>query len=1135
MKHKKCLIQKCSLTLMAFLACITVSFAQISGTVKDANGEPVIGASVIQKGTTKGVVTDINGIFNINVEPGTMLRFSSIGYNDIEETAVAGMSVTMEEGAQSIDDVVVTALGVTKQARSVGYATTRVSTDEMLRTNTINPVNALQGKVAGLNIQAVGSSGVTSSSAITIRGAKSGTKNNSPIWVIDGIVLQEGIKDFGAGTDWGSQLKNLNPDDYESVTVLKGAAATALYGSRGANGAIVIVSKGGRFGKKGFGVELSQTLETQMVYAPPMQLQNVYGAGRPSSGYESDFMGDGSIAKTYTSLGPKMEGQLKDQYFLGGKTTAFSPQPNNWKALFKPGLFSNTNIAINGGNDKASFRLSYSYTDNKGVIKSNEFNRHAISFKTIAQLNKIFSVESGFNYAFSRAQNGASQGPWDWGNNVGMLISYYMPRNLDVQSLRNNYRDKVTNKVNTNPNSLYSELMDYFHKQDYNRDIRSEQSLLAYANLKAQFAPWLDASIKGNYNLYHVATEKKEYGTGDYFEGGGSYSRGGNMNGSYNFLSTLHSGFKVLNDDLTVDLLLANEIYGNTQSESWSKSTKGGFVTPAFFAFSNSKETIIPNYSYTPRNQMTVGLSGVINLGYKEQIFLELTGRNDWLSTLTYPVYVANAKPNHSVFYPSVNASWIFNETFGLPSWMSLGKLRASWAQVGLGTSAYQTTQGYGVFNQYSGYDEERNSVLIANPNLGTLYNSSLKPEIQQSIEIGTDLRFFQERLNFDFAYYKTNTYNQILTLSSVSESGANSALINAGNIQNQGIEIQIDGDVLRNKDLRWSIGGNFTLNRGKVISLHPDIKELEFFADGYDAGPSIRAYEGGAFGVITTPKNNGGYGGYLMKYNNPNDASDPRNGKPLLSYWGTIGNPNKVNQYGWVQDGDKPGEAEIRKVIGKVEADFLWALNTTLSYKGIDLYIQIDSRVGGQYFSNAYKYASSRGSLLSSLEGRDKEHGGLERINYKGEKVYDGIMLDAVFDEGTMAPSKADPTQTVDVSGMTYKDAVEKNIIEPMKAEAYYQTLGWGMPSELAIMNNTWVALREISLGWRIPEIWTSKIGIQYLRISFSALNVGYLYNGLKDKLNPESIHTNNPLTPYDIGGVPYSRRFSFGLNLKF
>lgn len=1140
MKNKKHFLMKGFLTLFLSISVLTV-FGQnltVRGTVTDEKNEPIIGASVVVVGVVgQGTVTNVDGKFTLpNVPAKGKLRITNMGMQP-QELSVNGqttINVVMKEDAKALDEVTITAFGIPKQDRSVGYATSKVSTAEIERINVINPVNAIQGKVAGVNINVGGASGITSSSSITIRGAKSLEKNSSPIWVVDGIIIQEPITGTLNGTDWGSQLKNLNPADYESVTVLKGAAATALYGSRGANGAIVIVSKGGKFGKKGLGVEVSQILETTDIYKSPIAFQNIYGAGAPNNGYEGGFLADGSLQKSSTSFGPKMDGSIIDQYMPDGKKTPFVSHPDNWKALYKSGFNTTTNVAVNGGGEKSSFRLSYSFMDNNGVFKRNEFTRHALSFKGLTELNNVFSLEAGINYAFSTAQNGANQGGWNWGANAAMMSTYYSPRNMDIATYQDMYRDPATQAVETT--TPWGTLRGYLHTRDMNLYQRFENSLLSNITLKAKIAPWLTGSIKGNYNYYGISTLTKEYGTGINYgpSGSGKYGRGGNISGAYNFLAMLQSygnQIKLGGEKITLDAIIAAELYGNTESHSWSKETAGGLDLPGVFAFSNSKNTIVPTFNYTPRNNEAFGLSAILNLSWRDQLFLEITGRNDWMSTLTYPTYAVGGQNNYTVFYPSTNLSWVFTETFKMPEWFSFGKLRASIARAGMGTVAYATTEGFGVFAQSSQYDANRNSVLVANPNINTAWNRDLKPEIQQSVELGADLRFFKERLTLDFAYYKTNTFNQIIVVPTVAESGFQNARINAGNIQNQGVEIQLEGTPIRTKDFRWTIGSNFTLNRGKIIKLNEYVKERQFLGQ-YDAGPEIWAFEGGDFGVLTTSYGSP-YGAAIYRFNNDKDANDPRNGKPVISYWGNYGSPNAVVAYGYVNNIDKG--IKDRVVLGKVEPDFLLSFTTSLSYKNFDFYSLIDGRVGGKYFSNTYKYASSRGVLLSSLNGRDKEHGGLPRVNYKGETVYDAINLDAVFDEGEQAPLASDPTKKIDVGGLTYADALKKGIMPMMASTYYWANLGWGMPAELGLQDNTWFSLREITLGYRLPESICKKFGANYFRIGLTARNVVYLVNKLTDGLNPEAISSNNPLTPMDIGGVPFARTYSLNLTLKF
>ena len=1127
-----------SLLFVMGIVCQTIQAQtkSVSGTVTDRTGVPLPGVSVVVKNTTRGVSSDFDGKYQLEAKQGETLVFSYVGFTtqEVKVGTSSTINVTLNEDTQQLDEVVVTALGVTKQARSVGYATTKVQTQEIERINVINPVNALQGKVAGVSINSTGASGVTSSSGITIRGAKSIDKNNSPIFVIDGMVIQEPVTGALSGTDWGSQLKNLNPADYESITVLKGAAATALYGSRGANGAIVIVSKGGKYGKKGLGIEISNAVEMANVYKSPIEFQNIYGAGHPGNGYEGGFLADGSLQQTAVSFGPKMDGTLVNQHLPNGEATPFVAHPDNWKALYQSPINLNYNIAINGGGETSSFRLSYSHTDNNGVFVRNNFNRNTVSFKGLMKLNDIFSVEAGLNYAFSKAQNGANQGAWNWGGNLAMMSTYYTPRNFDLAAYQSMYRDPTTKAVETT--TPWGTLRGYLHNRDMNLSQRKENSMLTNLTLRAEIAPWLTASVKGNYNYYGISTLGETYGTGaDYGPTGtGSYSRGGSNSGSYNVLGMLQSNnntIKIGGEEVTLDAIIAAEVYGNTESHSWSKSTSGGLVVPAVFAFSNSVSTIIPSYTYTPRNNQTFGISGILNLGWRDMLFLEVTARNDWMSTLTYPSYMQQGKNNYSVFYPSINSSFVFTEAFDLPEWFSFGKVRASWARVGMGTSAYATTRGFGVFSQSSQYDPDRISVLVANPNLGVAWNNDLKPEIQQSIELGTDLRFFDERVNLDFAYYKTNTRNQILSIEAVTEAGASTQLINAGNIQNQGVELRLEGTPIKTKDFRWTIGANFTKNRGKIKSLHPNVKEWRLLGQ-YDAGPEIWAFEGGDYGVITTAYGSA-YGSAIYRFNNESDPNDYRNGKPVISYWGAAGSPNRAYVYGYTTNYDKGIYDRVK--LGKVEADFYLSIDASFSYKNFDVYALLDGRFGGQFFSNTYKYASSRGVLKSSLQGRDIEHGGIERVNYLGETVNDAIMLDAVFDEGATAPLQSDPSTRIDVAGLTYAEALEKGIA-PMMASSYYAyNFGWGSPAELSLQDNTWMMLREVTIGYRLPEDICRKFGANYLRLGVTARNLGYVINKLKDGLNPESISNNNPLTPIDIGGVPYYRTYAFNITLRF
>ena len=1066
--------------------------------------------------------------------------------------------------------------------------------DALARTNTISPINALQGKVAGLNVGVSGSSGLTSTPMVTLRGAKSLDKNNSPIYVIDGIVMEN---EYGTsatsneGNMYGNQLKNLNSADFESVTVLKGAAATSLYGSRGANGAIVITTKGGK-ARKGIGVEVNYTHEFNQLYAAPIALQNLYGMGSAFNDYEGQINPDlQSSASEYigTSFGPRMDGQLMRQNYKlwqGREGYEYNPNEplvahkNNWKSFFQTGKQDNVSVALTGGSEKATYRLSYGYTSMKGALPNNDFDRHSINFRTNGKINDIFSVDFSMQYSNTQTLNATSINAF--GSNILQQVAGNLARNTDLKWFRDNYIDYSTWErmvPGDGPQPLRSlqSALNTFVDQHVNH---TEQTIISRLALNAQLTDWLDASASLSYNYFQENDETKNWGSEKYRMGSGNkYAISGTNWGKYNSLITLHSNNRFLDDNLELDVRLINEIYGNQAGASYSRSTNGGLKIPGIFSFANTQNPVtIDNFSssWNRRNNMVVGLGGVVNLSWKDQITLEVTGRNDWISSLLYPDFMLRdgAHDNYSVFYPSVNASWVFSDTFNIdPSILSFGKLRASWAQVGSGTSAYATSSGAGGYNYAEVTPVTGSNLFKATPNDGTLPNYDLKPELQTSMEFGADLRFLNVAIGVDVAYYKINTRNQILTLSAVKESGVSKQLINAGNIQNQGWEIGLDFRPIQTNTVRWDIGLLWSRNRSKVKKLHPNVSRYLFFNDGSARlVPSIVAFEGGAFGQIVAGQ---GYSTTSNQayYYDREDPNNPLNGKKALNYLGdNVSNGLSISV--WQVNGNMPGRninPETGKyydnyynadhtydVLGKVEPDFNASFNTNVMVNlpnnsgSLDFFAQIDGRVGGNIISTSYVAASGAGSNKGTLYGRDKAHGGVERVNYKGETSFDGMILDGVYagrtrqlattlnGQGSYVNDEGETVYgVVDLRGMTMQEAVDKGYIAPMLSSAYYQyqfVLGNARtPTEYMVYDGTYFSLREITLGYNFPQKWIKYVGLQDARISFSARNICYLYNKLPDHINPESMSSANPLVPIDWGGVPYTRNFSINLNLRF
>lgn len=1120
------------LSIFLCAAIVSAQERQVSGTVRNSNGDPIGNASYLIKGSKAGGVTNENGQFNITVKsPKTVLVISSVNYKP-REIAVGqntSLSITLEQDSGSLGAVVVTALGIRKDDKKLGYAVTTVKGEELTRTNTINPISALQGKVAGVNINVMTANGVQSSPSIQIRGAKvlgnqPGQANNQPIFVVDGNVLTNNQSDAD-NTDAGSQLKNLNPDDYESITVLKGAAATAIYGSRGLNGAIVITTKKGR-PNSGLGIEFTTTYQQQNIYKSPIAYQNVYGQGSIRT-REGNFASDGTQVAAAGSWGPQMDGSMHPAIWDPAKMVPYSPQPDNWKTFYQNGAYVNNNLALSGANDKFHYRLSYSNNYTKGILPNNQLKRNAFDINVGGDINKVFSTEIGVSYANTVAENFYSQGRYYYGGgqNLG-FNTYYLPRNINSADWYKTYR-KPDNSINYLGGN-FDNAINAFARIDKNNLYRHENSLLAYTQLRAQVTPWLDLSAKANINVYKIYTEEKNYGN-NINNTGGNYATGGSYSTDYTLLFMAHAAKKIMHDKLAIDVRIYNETYGNRQGESYGASTNGQLGVPNQFFLGNSLlnyyNTDHISYNLYKPSLVTYGLGGILNLNYKDYLNLELTGRNDWISTLAYPADIAGAN-NFSIFYPSANLSYSFYDHLkdNMPGWISSGRIRASVASVGNAgvAGAYATGSGYSpgtIINQNG------QSVAIANQiNADVKPNLNLKPQIARSIELGTNFGLFKELINVDFAWYKTNTFNQLLNLPGVLETGFSKLFINAGNIQNKGFEFLVNVNPVKTKDWGLNFAVNGAVNHSKIKSFGNGIKEWEL-SGGYD-GANVYAYEGGAFGVLASETW-------------ASTKIDPATGLPLIQVGDRIASTNPDVKYDF-QNYNLVGvdyTDSVRRVnLGKVEPDFIGGINTTLRYKNFSLFAQVDGRFGGLVYSEAYSYAMGQGNLLESLNSRDKEHGGEARVDsYNGQPRYDGVIPNAVFDQNQKGTTPGNTN--VDISGMTFKQAYEKGYVESWKASYYYNTwYGWGtnLNNNASVSKNSWIMLREITLGYRLPSALLSNIHLKGARATFSARNIGYLYKTLSADQNPESLQSNDPYRPYITGGVPFYRNYSVSLNIS-
>jgi len=1091
----------------------------VTGSVRDSVGNPLSGISVSVKGAKGGTSTDALGNFKINAERGGHLLFSGIGFLS-QEVNITGstMTVALHNDPKNLNEVVVTGFGTKTNIRKVPYSVTQIRGDEITRANNANFVDALQGKVAGVFI-GQGAGGPSSSAKIRIRGNASLKPNTQPLVVIDGILIQPGntgADSWGQNRDMGNIIKDLNPDDYESIDVLKGSAATALYGSKGLDGVLLITTKKGR-ARKDLGVSITHTESFDHAYKLP-DYQNTYGGGiKPT--FDKDAQGNDIVdplnASIYNtpdanqSFGPKFDGHtVKD---INGQMVPWVA--NNPLKFFQTGKYINTNLAVEGGNEGSTYRFSVSDLQNNSIMPNNKLQRDAFSLRATHKIGSLINLDASVSYTMSTIKNPI----WQGGNYSPLFaFTYFMPRNAPIEWWRNNYIDTVNGGQKTGPSGdpyyLAHTMWNYF--QD--NSTQKENNLLANIDLTIKLAPGLSALVRSNVNTYNDNSEEKVNGTGKGFSGGSyvltkSSYQNVRVQGLLNYT-------KDFGEDFNLNASAGGETYRRLGGQSIKLETQGGLLAPGLYNIANSvspAKITVNNYDpnvdapYLKFRNDAVYVMG--DLTWKNMLTANFTVRNDWVSSLTY----RDGHGKYSIVYPSFGLAWTFTE---LPSIknsntiLSFGKLRASLGWSGSYPTAYYTnTAGFysanGTFNTRSNSTQQLftfQSSSIGNPNLIA--------ERARELEFGTDIRFFHNRLGFDVAWYKKNSFNQILPLNTPVESGASSQAINAGNIQNQGLEILMTATPVQTRDFTWNSSINFTRNRNKVISLYPGVTsydlELAFGADEH-----AQAIAGKSYGTVVT-----GYG-YAI-YNGKNAAATGQKVLGLAPY-GTTG-----GYYSYLRSQDYDGST---KQLGSIMENWLGSTTQSFRYKNFNLSVQVDAKYGGLMASASHQYGSAGGSFKNSLKGRDAASGGIAYTDGSGSHN-DGIIPDGVFADGITISG-------TDVSGMSYADAYKAKLVGPVPAYAYYGNLSqWSSGiREYSTFENSWIAVREVSVGYDLPSSIYKKAKFSSLRVTVTGRNLGYLYKTAKDGINPEGLYNNNSGGFAEYGGLPYTRSLGFSVKAGF
>ena len=760
----------------------------VKGIVLDENGEPIIGASVVDASGKNGTVTDANGNFTLEAPKGTTLKISYLGYTP---TTVAASGTTvrvvMEPSNNDLNEVVVTALGIKREKKALGYAMQEVKTEGLTENKNFSVANMLQGKVAGVQISQSGT-GLGGSTRIVMRGLNSLSGNNQPLWVVDGMPISDNSSEQASqwgGFDYAGAASEINPEDIESISVLKGANAAALYGSRAQNGAIVITTKKGKLNQP-LRIEYNGTLDITKVYSP-YDYQNEYGQG---TGGNFDI-------NSKMSWGQKLDGTMVDNWrnVLYGDANygkyALTPQKDYIKDFYKTGTnYTNTVTATAGGE---SLRGRFSFTDSRAndVVPNYSQNRQYFDLNT-EFTSKYLDIGAKINYMHEKSKNRPSQGEY------GVMIQLVkMPRGIRLSDLENprGTGQYYYNAVNwSGPSDNYAN--PYTLTDPANGNLMDRNRIIGQVNATLKFTDYLKLTGRVGVDWYN--DQFKNINTlPDPTNTASQYVKSNNTNKEFNADLILY--FDKTFGDYSINANLGTAIT-NSRSDALA-GYSGLFATPNVITLANGLTQTVGE-SYAKKEIQSAFFSA--SFGYKNWAYLDVTGRNDWSSTLP--------ETNRSYFYPSVSLSAILSEVLKLPSWVDFWKVRGSWAQVGNDTNPYQLATYYYLWTSGDKNDAGGDKL---NPNIVKEYMSNvkaladLKPEKTNSAEVGTEAHFFGNRLSFDFTYYNTQTTNQILTIGLPGSSGYTSKHINAGKIKSHGVELMIGGTPIKTKDWQWDVNVN--------------------------------------------------------------------------------------------------------------------------------------------------------------------------------------------------------------------------------------------------------------------------------------------------------------------------------------
>ncbi|WP_242923765.1 SusC/RagA family TonB-linked outer membrane protein [Pontibacter liquoris] len=1082
------------LSFLLVTALLQQAMAQVravSGTVTDASTkQPLPGVTVLVKGTTVGTATGADGTYSVGVPDGSnTLVFSFVGYATTERAVgnATTIDVALPLDTKQLSEVVVTALGIEKTKNELPYAAQKVGGDEVSKTRETNFVNALSGKVSGVQIQRNNNLG--GSTNVVIRGSKSIGGSNQALFVVDGVPIDNSnTNSNGAadplrnqqtgrgGYDYGNAAADINPDDIASITVLKGAAASALYGSRAGNGVIMITTKKGSK-NKGIGVTVNAGANWGIIdNSTFVDYQKQYGAGYGpfygpnSDAYfnEADIDGDGVV----DFLPPYQEdasfGGAYDPNIQYYPWSAFDPTAPNYlqkrpwvaaendpRTFFRNSHGTASSVTIDGGGEQGYFKLGYSRNTDYGILPNSRILKDYVNFAASYNLNTKLTASASINYTDITGKGRYGTGYDD--KNVATNFRQWWQTNVDIQEQEDAYRRTGRNmtwniKSATNLSPAYWDNPYFTRYKNYENDNRGR--FFGNVRLDYKFAEWLNVMGRISLDTYEELQEER-YAVGSLSPS--EYSRFNRNFSEYNY--DLMANF---NKDLSELFNLKATIGTNirkTHTQSIFAVTNGGLVVPDLYSLSNSLNPLNAPYETDEPLQVN-GYFASVTLGYKQLAFVDASYRVDQASTLP--------SNNNTFTYPSISGSFVFSELMEPNYWLTSGKIRANYAEVGQGAPFAYTRDAYFKPDPFGG------NTLFSVP--GTKSNPDLKPERSKSYEIGTEMSFMDGRAGFDLSYYKTNSVDQILPVPVSRSTGYDFLVINAGDVENKGFELSVYGTPVKTDAFSWTINANWTRNRNLVKDLGP-IQNYQIGA--FQGGVSINAAVGESYGTIK---------GRSFVYNDQGQRVVDEDGYYLTT-------------------------ATSNNIIGDLNPDWIGGISNTFQFKGVSLGFLIDVKHGGDVFSLDQYYGQGTGvSKLTAF------------TNDLGNPVRNPVVINA---DGTYAPNSG---------GYIFPGVKEDGTPNDTRVEAYTAFGYNSLPPAEFVYDAGFVKLREATLSYSLPESVVSKFGlIKGIDISAYGRNLWIIHKNLPYADPEDGLSSGNLTGGYQVGSYPTTRNIGFNVRARF